>query len=347
MRKRTPVLVAAIALAAVLLCGWTAYAATSAANTVSASVKGTLKSVGEDAVTVTTESGEQTVALAKSVWVYKDDQKAQLADLLMGDQVEFILNSKQQAAYVKATSAAAAAPEPEPEPVAQAAPLKPAASAAAPEPMQPQSQFSSQTPVTAAPKAEAAPQPKQPPHPAQSTQAMVKTGYPDLKDIELNVDGKQLKLHIVQSASANGISYDLSVKPEGSGTVHLKGEQAAAWIGKLLTSIDLRSSDAERAIGQLLASHYNLDASKLNVLLNAKWNDDNQVEIEHKAVSGSKPDSKPDSKPGSKLDSKPDSKHDSKPGNKPDSKPGSKPPGKTDDHKTNQKARGSSGHHDD
>ena len=95
--------------------------------------------------------------------------------------------------------------------------------------------------------------------------------YPNLEDIDLKVDGKHFKLHITQTKGANGILYDLNIKPENSGMIHLKGDQAAAWIKMLLASVDLKSSDAEQALAQLLAEHYDLDASKLNVHMKTKW----------------------------------------------------------------------------
>ena len=82
-----------------------------------------------------------------------------------------------------------------------------------------------------------------------------------MEDIDLKVDGKHFKLHITQTKGANGILYDLSIKPENSGMIHLKGDQAAAWIKMLLASVDLKSSNAEQALTQLLAEHYNLDAT--------------------------------------------------------------------------------------
>ena len=110
MRKRLTITILSITLVVLMLCGWTAYAATSPNTSTSTSVLGTFKSIASDVVTINTNTGDQTIPLAKSVWVYRNDQKAQLADLKPGDQIELIVNSKQQAAYVKATSTGAGAP---------------------------------------------------------------------------------------------------------------------------------------------------------------------------------------------------------------------------------------------
>lgn len=242
MRKRLSITIISITLVALMICGWTAYAATSPNTATSTSVMGIFKSIQSDAVTLQTDSGDQTVPLAKSVWVYRDDQKSQLTELHSGDRVELIVNSKNQAAYIKASSAEATE-------TSQAAPVVPE-----PSPKQAPTAASNEIVPTIQPPAK-----------------QDKEVYPELSDIDLKVDGKNFKLHIVQTKSANGVLYDLSVKPENAGMIHLKGEQAANLIKMLLTSIDLKSSDAEKVLAQQLAEHYGLDAGKLKVQMKTKW----------------------------------------------------------------------------
>lgn len=254
MRKRLTITILSITLTVLMLCGWTAYAATSPNTSTSTSVLGTFKSIASDAVTVNTNTGDQTIPLAKSVWVYRNDQKAQLTDLKPGDQIELIVNSKQQAAYVKATSTTTGAP------VTEAVPATP---------VTPEPTATPASPGTSEQAAAAVPS-----EPVSSTQPPSQQNnevYPNLEDIDLKVDGKHFKLHITQTKGANGILYDLNIKPENSGTIHLKGDQAAAWIKMLLASVDLKSSNAEQALTQLLAEHYNLDATKLNIHMKTKW----------------------------------------------------------------------------
>lgn len=306
MRKRLPFIIVSITLVALLVCGWTAYASTSPNSAISTSVGGTFKSTSTDAVTVTTDSGDQTVPLAKSVWVFKNDQKAQLTDLHAGDQIELILNSKQQAAYVKAVSTV---------------PIEPATSPAAsasPEPTQSPAATEVPTP-TATP---ATPKPETSTKPAQPD----KDVYPDLQGIDLNVDGKHFKLHMGQSKDAKGTTYDLSIKPEDSGMIHLKGEEAAQWIQKLLASIDLKSSDAEQKIAALLAQHYNLDANKLNVHMKTKWA---QQQQQQQLLAPKKSDDDHDNKRNIEPKSGPKAKDDH-----------------NDERKNDAKPRGNS-HHDD
>jgi hypothetical protein len=301
MRKRLPFIIVSITLVALLVCGWTAYASTSPNSAISSSVNGTFKSTSTDAVTVTTDNGNQTVPLAKSVWVFKNDQKSQLTDLHAGDQIELILNSKQQAAYVKAVSTVPNEPAPSP------------AASATPEPTQSPAATVVPTPTPATSTPESSTKPAQPD----------KDIYPDLQGIDLNVDGKHFKLHIGQSKDAKGTTYDLSIKPEDSGMIHLKGDEAAQWIQKLLASIDLKSSDAEQKIAGLLAQHYNLDANKLNVHMKTKWEQQQQQQ----------------------TPKKPDDDHDDKNKNESNNGPKVKDDHK-DERKNNDKPRGNS-HHDD
>jgi hypothetical protein len=131
---------------------------------------------------------------------------------------------------------------------------------------------SSSTPAPSATSGQAsAALPNAPVSSTQPTSQLNNEIYPNLEDIDLKVDGKHFKLHITQTKGANGILYDLNIKLENSGTIHLKGDQAAAWIKMLLASVDLKSSNAEQTLTQLLAEHYNLDANKLNVHMKTKW----------------------------------------------------------------------------
>ncbi|MEC0231883.1 hypothetical protein [Paenibacillus alba] len=263
MRKRWPFILGSITLVALLFYGWTAYAASSPAQSISSSIKGTYISTSPDTIKLSTASGDQTIPLAKSIWVYRDELKAQLADVQAGDQLELILNSKQQAAYIKAASAGSAAATVEATAgtaAGEAAPIGPVAPVATTAP----------APVSASASASSA-VPSPTPVPAGTTNGQLKEAYPDLESMELSVDGKHFKLHIGQSKGPKGAIYDLSIKPEDAGMIHLKDAQAAAWIQELLASVDLKSSGAEKAIAQQLAEHYRLDANKLNVHMKTKW----------------------------------------------------------------------------
>jgi hypothetical protein len=91
---------------------------------------------GQSNIQIQTTNGIETIELAKSVWVYRNQQKANLTDLKAKDQLELILNGKLQAAYIKAKSldAAATAPSPTPEPTMGVSPTPEPAATATPTP---------------------------------------------------------------------------------------------------------------------------------------------------------------------------------------------------------------------
>lgn len=65
---------------------------------------------------------EAAYPVSATVWVYRNMQKSAITDLKPGDQIDIILNSKDQAAYIKATGAQAASSSPQtPEPSGTAA----------------------------------------------------------------------------------------------------------------------------------------------------------------------------------------------------------------------------------
>ncbi|GGA10079.1 hypothetical protein GCM10008018_64450 [Paenibacillus marchantiophytorum] len=263
MRKRVSIILISVTLAAVMLYGWTAYAATSPTQITSTSTKGTFTSVDSATIKLSTDTVEQTVPLAKSVWVYRNEHKAQLTDLVAGDQIELILNSKQQAAYIKATSANAAKPDAAASGTANSTASPTAQPTAAPSPTPLPAGTPEPTPQGAAAK------PVAPAQPERNHEV-----YPNLEGMDVSVDGKHFKLHIRQSQGPHGSLYDLNIKPEDAGTIHLSGDQAAAWIRELLASIDLKSSDAKQTLAAQLAQHYGLDASKLTIQMKTQWKPD-------------------------------------------------------------------------
>jgi hypothetical protein len=147
-----------IACLSITLIGYSvmAYANETPANG-SKEVKGIFVALdSQNNIQIQTTTGTETIALAKSVWVYRNQQKANLKDLKAKDQLVLILNGKLQAAYIKANSpdaAASAGPSPTPEPTMAASPT--------PEPS-----------ATVTPKATATPVPATP---APSTEVISKT----------------------------------------------------------------------------------------------------------------------------------------------------------------------------
>jgi hypothetical protein len=144
-----------IACLSITLIGYSvmAYANETPANG-SKEVKGIFVALdSQNNIQIQTTSGTETIALAKSVWVYRNQQKANLKELKAKDQLVLILNAKLQAAYVKANSpdaAASAAPSPTPEPTMAASPTPEPSATATPTPRM----TATPAPVTPAPTTE-------------------------------------------------------------------------------------------------------------------------------------------------------------------------------------------------
>jgi outer membrane biosynthesis protein TonB len=139
-----------IACLSITLIGYSvmAYANETPANA-SKEVKGIFVALdGQSNIQIQTTKGTETIALAKSVWVYRNQQKANLTDLKAKDQLELILNGKLQAAYIKANSqdTPSAAPSPKPEPTMAVSPTPEPSATATPTP--------TPMPATPAPNAE-------------------------------------------------------------------------------------------------------------------------------------------------------------------------------------------------
>lgn len=284
MFSKKKITIMAFGLAILMLCGWTTYAATSSSAATSTSIQGKLAALTADTITLHTDTGDQTVPLASSVWVYLNDEKAQLSELKTGSEIEVILNNKKQAAYVKGSTESAIASEAEPSvsPVPTETPVPDQVSVPAAEAPSPSaSPTSSPTVVEKQPKASP-------------------TGQrSDLEDIDLSVDGQQFNFHLKQSKGAQGSQYDLSIQSPHAGRIHLTGAQAQAWVSKLLGSIDLTAADARQVLSERLAKQYNLEAGKMNVHLNLHADDkDDSKEKDKKDHKQPQKDKNNDKKPG-------------------------------------------------
>ncbi|WP_052486881.1 hypothetical protein [Gordoniibacillus kamchatkensis] len=256
MTKRKIIMLVSIVSAVLLLCGWTAFAATSSGTASSASLTGSFKSLSSDGthLIATTDKGEQTLTLAKSVWVYRDGHKAQLSDLKPGDRIEVIVNSKNQAAYIKAAAEQPSAPAPQPGTQSPQQTANPQAPAAAVQPAPPATVAPSATAPSATGPAATSPQATKP--------------VAGLDGLELKIDGEHFKLQIQPNHGPGGTRYELNLKPEGGAPVHLKGDEAAAWIKDLLGSVDISAADAQKQLLQAIADRFGVNAGKLHIQMN-------------------------------------------------------------------------------
>ncbi|WP_438447283.1 hypothetical protein [Gorillibacterium sp. sgz5001074] len=219
----------------------------------SESVNGTLQASGTSTgeLTVTLDQVSRTLPLASTVWISLNGQKAQLSDLKPGDKLEIILNQKDQAAFIKATSAVAV-------PAGTAAPQQ----TAVPSPS------AASAPATASAAATATPAPTPTAAPAASAPTA-----DEPKMLDIKIEGPGFRLMMKHNPGQDGDNTRLLIKAEGSGTVHLKGKEAEEWIADLLQAAVFKDEASKQQLLQLVALQYGLEASKLKADVKVKWAD--------------------------------------------------------------------------
>jgi hypothetical protein len=231
-----------IACVSITLIGYSviAYANNPAAGD-SKEVKGSFVAVeGQSNIQIKTQSGTETIPLAKSVWVYRDQQKANLTDLKAEDQVELILNAKMQAAYVKATSPGftppSVMPSPSTTPSVTPSPT-PATPTATPLPS-PSDIPVVQTDVT---------QPSTQSTQAPQLQAGVKEELWNKLQIEALGEGLNLNLYVTQELKAK-----VKIYTDQQGTIYLDGQTAKVFIQNILAQAHQQNfSKNNKAVKQI------------------------------------------------------------------------------------------------
>jgi hypothetical protein len=109
--KLTFMVIGAIAAIA-LTYGVAVFAEQTSDSVTSQEVKGVFSAYNnkDNQLQISVDQNINSYTLAKSVWVYRDNQKATLNDLKPGDRLDIIFNTKNQAAYIKAYSGLFPAP---------------------------------------------------------------------------------------------------------------------------------------------------------------------------------------------------------------------------------------------
>ncbi|WP_426450113.1 hypothetical protein ACP26L_34645 [Paenibacillus sp. S-38] len=262
-----------IVLGALLLTG-TAYGALSVGGTevsaeVSQEVHGTFAGLSGSNLKLDTGSGVTSYMLAANVWVYRNSQKSAAEDLKPGDTLEVILNSKNQAAYIKATGQTpaaeaevqtevqtqtaaeqTAAPAVETVPAAAAASTETEAAAAA---------------VTADSTADTA------------AAAAVVSGWAWEKlELELKSGGLLLKVkHEPGDSDEDGS--DILIQTKDKAVVHLTGAEAEKLLSLVLQGLPNDRAAWEEALKQRLAGQFRIEASELSEWeLEVDWNENGQ-----------------------------------------------------------------------
>lgn len=245
---------------------------------------------GGKSVTILAQETERTYPLASNAWVYKDNRKAGLADLRPGDRVELILNSKQQAAYIKATGQ-------EPQPPAAGADSKELAgsvdgevptSDAQPPESGAQSPESGARPPEAAepatgPALSAAPDPGGAnTEPADAADKPAVPAEWPWAELSLEVKSRELQLKAKHKPGKGGkkSEADIYVQMKDRTVIHLKDGEAEQWLQLLLQDQPTGAGDGdgkawEEALKRQIVANLQLEDASPDVKLKVKRNGGN------------------------------------------------------------------------
>ncbi|OXM83533.1 hypothetical protein [Paenibacillus rigui] len=225
---------------------------------------------------VVSVDGKETVYPASStIWVYRDMQKSDLSQLKAGDSLEIILNSKDQAAYVKAVSASAdTAVNPQ---GASGAPARqsqqPASGAAASEQAQAGTNALSAGAVagTAAAGSSTGREASAGGAPTPASGSTAAGAAPAWEKLSVEWKSRELDLRVKQSDSGSKTDSELYLKRNDRSVIHLNGEAAAAMIQLLLKGLPADHAAFEKALKQKIATEFQLKDTTPEWKLDVKW----------------------------------------------------------------------------
>ncbi|AFC33809.1 hypothetical protein PM3016_7233 [Paenibacillus mucilaginosus 3016] len=256
-----------IVLGALLLTG-TAYGAVSVGNTevsaeVSKEVRGTFAGLSGSTLKLDSGSGVNSYTLAANAWVYRNSQKSEVEDLQAGDALEVILNSKNQAAYIKATAQVPAAA------VETQTPSTAEQTAAAPA-VETQAAASTETAAAEAVTADTTAA-------AATAAAVAVSGWSwDKLELELKSGGLKLKVKHEPGDSDDDGS-DILIQTKDKAVVHLTGVEAEKLLSLLLQGLPTDRAAWEEALKQRLSGQFQIDASQLSEWeLEVEWKENGQ-----------------------------------------------------------------------
>lgn len=230
-----------------LVYGFTFFGGNQASAT-SASSDGSVVSVdpAKQQIVINEQEGQNTYPLSKNVWIYRNEQKAVLADLLPGDKARIVFNSRQQAAYIMASAADYADASTKAEAGTDAAQTVMPGQSPAP---------TSQPTVTPAPASHSERTNPDSPAAAGTTEA----DFPD--KLEISLIGPEYEIKLKQERNNGKPKAEVKIKQKDTGSIHLKDAQAEQFIRQLLTSIHYRSDMDKDEIAQALAGALHIGTS--------------------------------------------------------------------------------------
>ncbi|MFD0682060.1 MULTISPECIES: hypothetical protein [unclassified Paenibacillus] len=281
MKKTTWIIISCLFVGLVAY-GVMGFSDSSASAEISKETKGSFVRLEDGAkkLVVTVDGKETAYTLSATAWVYRNMHKSTLAELQPGDTLDLILNSKEQAAYIKASSPQTAAAQTEggrapgeaqssaSVPITAAtvsdeglAAVDPAVEGKAAGPQLPAQSTDSGASGAAA---QGSDKPKGPAGVASQSQppSVSQLGVGSIEKLSLEWKSRDLKLRIKLDSSAPGKSTDLYVQTKENAVIHLTGASADAFIGMLLKGLPTQRQAFEQALKQRIAGEFHVSDTK-------------------------------------------------------------------------------------
>jgi hypothetical protein len=281
MMKVTTWIIAACLVIGLIAYGVTGFGEQTVSAEVSQAAKGSfvrLDDSGKKIIAVV-DGKETTYTLSSTVWVYRNMQKSALSELKPGDTLDIILNSKDQAAYIKAVQQQppAAVQAPAAEPSTAAAPTPPAAGAAAGQAALP---APDPTAATTAPAVSPAPNPglsgqqAANPKPTDTPSNPSAVASVSLDKLVIEWKSSELQLQVKREGSAQGQGVrDVYIRTHDHAVIHLTGTSAEAFIQLLVSGLPTEQKAFEQQLKQKIAAQFQLKDTKPEWKLDAQWKD--------------------------------------------------------------------------
>ncbi|TDF92121.1 hypothetical protein [Paenibacillus piri] len=248
---------------------------------------------GAKKIVIMADGKETVYSLSATAWVYRNMQKSKLDELQPGDSLDLILNSKEQAAYIKASSPQTAAqpqspaqggspaegkaasegtpaptdvsggvPSGPPAPASEAQSNAAAAGSASATQLQRNTSTLTAGQVSAAPKEQSVASANS----ASSGKAIDK--------LAMEWKSRELQLRIKLDPSAPGKSgSELYVQAKDRTVMHLTGPSAEPFIQLLLKGLPTERQAFEQALKQKIADEFQVNESKPEWKMDVKWRD--------------------------------------------------------------------------
>ena len=282
MRIITWVLIACLGIGLVTY-GITTFGEQEASAEVSQEAKGSFVRLddGGKKIVIAADGKEASYPLSSNVWVYRDMLKSVLEQLQAGDALDLILNSKNQAAYIKATSlkfAAAAQPS---------AAVANNAGAVVTGPIASESKQVEATPsvvVDTKPANVAVPSTATPPRAATSTSPASEKpksneAVQPSKDVPSQLDklslewkSRDLLLKIKREGSSQpGKATDVFIQMKDKSVVHLTGASADDLVMQLIQGLPVEQKAFEEQLKMIISIYFHIKDEKVEWKLDTKW----------------------------------------------------------------------------